>query len=134
MCAGAQSCPTLRPHELSPARLFCSWDYPSKNTGVGCHLFLQGIFPAQGANPQLLHLRYCRQILYLQRLYWVVSETGWQIQMWNRDQETNTASFNIHVRIVFTSTKRETHFSCKLSQPVFSLLRNIAMGDISFSL
>ena len=24
---------------------FCLWDFPSKNTGVGCHVLLQGIFP-----------------------------------------------------------------------------------------
>ena len=35
------------------------WDSPGKNTGVGCHF--QGIFPAQGSNPHLLH---CRQLLY----------------------------------------------------------------------
>ena len=33
----------------------------SKNTGVGCHFLLQGIFLTQGSNPDLLH---CRQILY----------------------------------------------------------------------
>jgi len=32
-----------------------------KNTGVGSHFLLQGIFPAQGLNPGLLH---CRWILY----------------------------------------------------------------------
>ena len=32
-----------------------------KNTGVGCHFLLQGIFPTQGSNPGLLP---CRQILY----------------------------------------------------------------------
>ena len=36
-------------------------DSPGKNTGVGCHALLQGIFPTQGSNPGLLH---CRQILY----------------------------------------------------------------------
>ena len=36
-------------------------DSPSKNTGVGCHSLLQGIFPTQGSNPHLLH---CRKILY----------------------------------------------------------------------
>ena len=36
-------------------------DSPGKNTGVGCHALLQGIFPAQGSNPGLPH---CRQILY----------------------------------------------------------------------
>ena len=34
---------------------------PGKNTGVGCHFLLQGIFPTQGLNPGLWH---CRQILY----------------------------------------------------------------------
>ena len=34
---------------------------PGKNTGVGCHALLQGIFPTQGLNPGLLH---CRWILY----------------------------------------------------------------------
>jgi len=36
-------------------------DSPGKNTGVGCHALLQGIFPTQGSN---LGLPYCRQILY----------------------------------------------------------------------
>ena len=44
-----------------PARLLCPWDSPGKNTGVGCHALLQGIFPTQGLNPGLLHYR---QILY----------------------------------------------------------------------
>ena len=47
--------------ELQPTRLFCPWDSPGKNAGVGCHSLLQGIFPTQGSNPGLLH---CRQILY----------------------------------------------------------------------
>ena len=29
---------------------------PGKNTGMGCHALLQGIFPTQGSNPCLLHL------------------------------------------------------------------------------
>ena len=32
---------------LWPARLLCPWDFPGKNTGVGCHTLLQGIFPTQ---------------------------------------------------------------------------------------
>ena len=38
-----------------------SMDFPGKNTGVGCHSLLQGIFPTQESNPGLLN---CRQILY----------------------------------------------------------------------
>ena len=36
-------------------------DSPGKNTGVGCHTLLQGIFPTQGMNLDLPH---CRWILY----------------------------------------------------------------------
>ena len=36
--------------DCSPARLLCLWDGPNKYTGVGCHAFLQGIFPTQGLN------------------------------------------------------------------------------------
>ena len=36
-------------------------DSPGKNTGVGCHALLQGIFPTQGSNAGLTH---CRGILY----------------------------------------------------------------------
>ena len=43
----------------------CSWDFPGKKTGMGCHFLLQGIsWPrdlTQGSNPGLLH---CRWILY----------------------------------------------------------------------
>ena len=52
---------SLWPYGLYPTRLLCLWNSPGKNTGVGCHVFLQGIFLIQGMNPGLLH---CRQILY----------------------------------------------------------------------
>ena len=29
------------------ARLLCPWDFLGKNTGVGCHFLLRGIFPTQ---------------------------------------------------------------------------------------
>ena len=52
---------SLRPHGLWPTRLLCPWDFLGKNTGVCCHALLQGIFPTQGWNQNLLH---CGQILY----------------------------------------------------------------------
>ena len=55
---------SLLPHGLKPARLLCPWASPGKNTGVGCHALLQGIFPTQGLNPCLLRLLHCRWILY----------------------------------------------------------------------
>ena len=36
----AQSCLTQRAHGLQPSRFLCSWDFPGKSTGVGCHCLL----------------------------------------------------------------------------------------------
>ena len=47
----------------------CPWDFSGKNTGVGCHFLLQGIFLTQGLNLSLLCLLQCRWILYQLR-YW----------------------------------------------------------------
>ena len=49
------------PHRQQPTRLLCPWDSPGKNTGVGSHFLLQGIFLTQGSNPGLLNYQ---QILY----------------------------------------------------------------------
>ena len=58
----------LPPHGLWP--ILCLQDFPGKNTRVGCHFLLQGIFPTQGLNVGLLH---CRQILYF------LSQQGWAV-------------------------------------------------------
>ena len=52
---------SLRPYGWQPAMLLCPWNSPGKNTGVGCHSLLQGIFPTQESNPGLPH---CEQTLY----------------------------------------------------------------------
>ena len=59
---------SLQPHGLQPTRLLRPWNFPGKNTGVGCHFLLHGIFPTWGLNPHLLH---CRQILFPLN-YWEV--------------------------------------------------------------
>ena len=62
LCLDTQSCPTL--WDLMDCSLpgpSVHGDSPDKNTGVGCHAFLQVIFPVQGSNPGLL---LCRAILY----------------------------------------------------------------------
>ena len=48
-------------HSLRPHGLYSPWNSPGQNTGVGTLPLLQGIFPTQGWNWDLLH---CRQILY----------------------------------------------------------------------
>ena len=42
-CSVNLSCLTLcDPYGLKPGKHLCLWDYPGKNTGVGCHFLLQG--------------------------------------------------------------------------------------------
>ena len=41
---------SLWSHSLYPTRLPYPWDSPGKNTEMGCHALLQGIFLTQGSN------------------------------------------------------------------------------------
>ena len=51
-----QLCVTLcDPIDLWPARLLCPWNSPGKNTAVGSHFLLQGLFLTQGSNPRSMH-------------------------------------------------------------------------------
>ena len=62
LCLVTQSCLTLcNPVDCSPPGCSVHGDSPGKNTGLGCHALLQGIFPTQGSNRGLPS---CRQILY----------------------------------------------------------------------
>ena len=49
---------SLWSHELQTTGLLCPWDFPGKNSRVGCHALLQGIFPTQGSNSSFLHLQH----------------------------------------------------------------------------
>ena len=66
VCVCAQACLTLcDPMDCSLPRLLCPWNFPYKNTGVGCHFLLQGIFPTQVLIPCLWHvLHWQTWILY----------------------------------------------------------------------
>ena len=48
----AQSWPLFAtPWTVAP-QVFCPWDSPGKNTGVGSHSLLQGILPDPGIEPR----------------------------------------------------------------------------------
>ena len=56
-CAGCPSHVRLSATSWTvAARLLCHCDCSGKNTGVGCHFLLQGIFLTQGLNSRLLPL------------------------------------------------------------------------------
>ena len=74
VCLVAQSHPThCDPMDYSPSGSSVHGDSPGKNTGVGCHTLLQGIFPTQGLNPGLLHCRWILYCLSPQGKYWSAS-------------------------------------------------------------
>ena len=57
LCLVTQLCPILHnPMDCSRQGYSVHGDSPNKNTGMGCHALLQGIFPTQGSH--------CRWILY----------------------------------------------------------------------
>ena len=62
LCLIAQSCPTLcNPMNCSLPGSSVPGNFPGKNTRLGCHALLQGIFQNHESNPGLLH---SRRILY----------------------------------------------------------------------
>ena len=74
-------------------QLLCPWVYPGKNTGVGCHTLLQGIFPTQGSNMQLLRPPQCRRILYRwatrEALFIHASAHYWGLPWWLSGKESS---------------------------------------------
>ena len=55
LCPVAQLCLTLCDSmDSQPIRLLCTWNFPGKNTRVGCHFLLQGTFQTQELDPCLL--------------------------------------------------------------------------------
>ena len=62
MCSVVLLCSTLcEPVDCTLPGSSAHVIFSGKNTGVGCHFLLQGIFLTQESSPGLLH---CRQILY----------------------------------------------------------------------
>ena len=71
LCAKSlHSCDSLWPYGRYATWLLCPWNSPGKNTRVGCHALLQGIFLIQGLDLCLMWFLHCRQILY----HWATRE------------------------------------------------------------
>ena len=67
------------PMDRSPPAL--SMGFFRKNTGVGCHFFLQGIFQTQGSNPRLFRSKSDteRQISYDITYMWNLKKRGYKL-------------------------------------------------------
>ena len=92
-----QSCPALcDPMNCSPPGSR-PWESPGKNTGVDFHALLQGIFPTQRLNPDLLHFRHILYCLSHQgsprtpKVKWLVKS------------QTNTTFPSLRYNMLFTT-------------------------------
>ena len=108
------------PVDYNPAGSSVHGDSPGKNTGVGCHAVLQGIFRTQGSKCGLPH---CRQIFYYlshqgspRILAWVAYPFS-RGTSWTRNQTRVSCS----AREFFTSwVTREAHLELAIFLTFFS--------------
>ena len=102
MCLCAQLYPALcDPVDYKPTRLLCPWDFWGKNTGVGCHFLLQGLFLTQRSNPCLLCPLHCK----------------WTFYPMNHQRESTTKNYISNIGPVFpTGSHRKAflHVTCHL--------------------
>ena len=85
---------------MEPARLLRPWDFPGKDTGVGCHFLLQEVFLTSGSNPRLLHwqadslpLSHLGSVLDYGSL---IKEAGCKCVLWVG------MDYDMHIRVVLT--------------------------------
>ena len=108
-----------------------------KNTGVGCHALLQGIFQAQGLNSRFLHLLHWQASATWEA--WclpqsdqlVMSATEWSISdvcHWLRKEESTHKLMRIPIHrtkpssdTIFTNTSWELEFKCHMSSKITGL-------------
>ena len=86
--------------------LFRPWDFPGKNTGVGCHFLLQGIFLTQGLNPGLLH---CSQTLKTVLCACVSNSLQLHGQSWNFPGKNTKADCLFLLQGIFLTQELDLH-------------------------
>ena len=62
---------------LRVTRLLCPWNFPGKNSGVGCPFLLQGVFLTQASNPCLLCLLHWQADFFLLLAYLGIPGDGY---------------------------------------------------------
>ena len=87
--------------------LLCPWDFPGKNSGVGCHFLLQGMFQTQGLSsslPRYMQILYCLshqgiKIIFTSESHLVMSDSLWPHVLyspWNSPgQNTGVGSLSL---------------------------------------
>ena len=123
---------SVRRYRLQPARLLCPCNSPGKNTGVGSHFLLQGIFMIQGLNRSLLH---SRQSLY--HLSHQGSPFSVMLECFSSTSFPNSvSSYFIYFCLFIFSLSACISILCSwfavVILSIFSLLRSISLGHLCF--
>ena len=101
-----QLCQTRQPYGLWPTKLLCQWDFPGKNTEVGCHFLLQGIFSTEGS-----------KLCFLCLLHWEASSLPLSsVQSLSRVWLFETPWIVARQASLSSQTPRVCSNSCPLSQ------------------
>ena len=91
---------SLQPYGLQSSKLLCPWNYPCKNTGVGCHFLLQRIFPTQVLHPHLLHWKVDSLSETLRKLISILFTKFW-------NEQTNNPTLQLYFdRLAFSQFLR----------------------------
>ena len=94
---------------LQPAKLLCPWNFPGKNTTLGSHILLQGIFPTQGSNSCLLCLLHW-QADSLPLCHWFTAALFTIAKPWKQPTCASTEGWMKMWRCgVYTHTHTHTH-------------------------
>ena len=114
-CLVPKSCPTLAtPWTIAHQYSLCPWDFPGKNTGVGCHFLLQ-IFLTQGLKPHLLHWQ--ADFFFFFFNHWATWET-------QRTSYCLTESVKVHVNIVYWENALDPSSVFIVISTTFSIVKN----------
>ena len=125
---------TYLPDSLQPHRLYSPWNCPGHNPGVGSLSLLQGIFPTQGLNPDLLQFRRPRFNPGLGRS--AVEGKGYPLQCSGLDNSmdcivygvtksrTRLGDFQFHLKILahwgFPDSSADKESTCQCRRPGFN--------------
>ena len=81
--------------------LLCPWNSPGKNTGEGCHFFLQEIFLTQGSKLGVLH--------YRQILYHLSHQGSSDYHAGVKNKDDNNQDDNNSIKWTFSSSSPRVH-------------------------
>ena len=134
MCvlSGSVMSNSLWPHGLQSTRLLCPWDFSGKNTRMGCHSLLQGIFMIQGSNLWMSMSKHWEVVK--DKEDWCVAVRGvtkswtwlsnWKTIVWEKSQKRElwtrkkslTRTWPCHLELQFLASKTMINKNCYLTR------------------